>query len=271
MPPFSFMDPETVTAIATVLQGFGCPPERCPEMAHQLHRRAVQLSEAKGRPYEEALGHLLRAMAGGWAAAQSRSRDLPPSDVGDADAPVAIRPWPDLETRSVGDYRIFRLRTVRRRSPRNGVERDFHVMDCADWVNVVALTTENELILVEQFRHGVAAVELEVPGGIMDPGETDPVAAGLRELREETGYAGEGAVEIGCVLPNSALQSNRCRTVLVRACRRVGDLELDDSEDIAVRLVPAGEIPTLVTGGRVRHSLAVAALYHYELWLRSAR
>lgn len=183
----------------------------------------------------------------------------------------SIEPWPDLETRSVGDFRIFQLRSVRRRSPRTGVERDFYVMDCADWVNVVAITADEELILVEQFRHGVADVELEVPGGIMDPGETDPVAAGLRELREETGYQGEGAVEIGCVLPNSAIQSNRCRTVLVRNCRRVGALELDDSEDIAVRLVPVSEMASLVTGGRVRHSLAVAALYHYELWARASR
>ena len=182
-----------------------------------------------------------------------------------------IQPWPDLGSQSVGNFRIFKLRSVRRRSPRNGVERDFYVMDCADWVNVIAITAENELVLVEQFRHGVAAVELEVPGGIMDPGETDPVAAGLRELREETGYVGEGGIEIGCVLPNSAIQSNRCRTVLVRQCRRVGELELDDSEDIAVRLFPVSDMAKLVTGGGIRHSLAVAALYHYELWLRSFR
>ena len=171
-----------------------------------------------------------------------------------------IQPWPDLGSQSVGNFRIFQLRSVRRRSPRNGVERDFYVMDCADWVNVIAITAENELVLVEQFRHGVAAVELEVPGGIMDPGEIDPVAAGLRELREETGYVGEGGIEIGCVLPNSAIQSNRCRTVLVRQCRRVGELELDDSEDIAVRVFPVSEMAHLVTEGRIRHSLAVAAL-----------
>jgi hypothetical protein len=55
----------------------------------------------------------------------------------------------------------------------------------------------------------------------------------------------------------------------VRNCRRVGELELDDSEDIAVRLFPTSEMSTLVTGGHIRHSLAVAALYHYELWSRS--
>lgn len=264
------MDTETLDALVPVLEGLGCPPAKCPEMARQLHRRSLQLAEATGRSQTEALGHLLRAMAGGWAA-QARASETPePRESGVEPADAGVRPWPDLGQETLGDYRVFRLRSVRRRSPRNGVERDFYVMDCADWVNVVAITVDGDLVLVEQFRHGVAAVELEVPGGIMDPGETDPVAAGLRELREETGYAGEGAVEIGCVLPNSALQSNRCRTVLVRNCRKVGDLELDDSEDIAVRLVPASEIPSLVTRGTVRHSLAVAALYHYELWARSA-
>lgn len=270
------MDAETLQAIASVLEGLGCPPAKCPEMAAQLHRRSLQLAAATGRTQPEALGHLLRAMAGGWAA-QSGSpaaADLPGPDLpatGPGSSAVTVRPWPELGEATLGDYRIFQLRSVRRRSPRNGVERDFYVMDCADWVNVVAITEAGDLVLVEQFRHGVASVELEVPGGIMDPGETDPVAAGLRELREETGYAGEGAIEIGCVLPNSAIQSNRCRTVLVRNCRKVGDLELDDSEDIAVRLVPASDIPSLVTRGTVRHSLAVAALYHYELWARTGR
>ena len=186
------MDTETLDAIASILKSLGCPPAQCPEMARQLHRRSLQLAESTGRSQTEALGHLLRAMAGGWAAQAAGSP-------GPGDAPVAegIRPWPDLGHETVGDFRIFKLRSVRRRSPRNGVERDFYVMDCADWVNVVAITADDELVLVEQFRHGVAAVELEVPGGIMDPGETDAVAAGLRELREETGYAGETARLLG--------------------------------------------------------------------------
>jgi len=71
------VEADTVNAIASVLQGFGCPPDKCPEMALQLHRRAGQLSEAKGRSYEEALGHLLRAMAGGWAA-QSQAHTTDP-------------------------------------------------------------------------------------------------------------------------------------------------------------------------------------------------
>lgn len=74
---FSTVEADTVNAIASVLQGFGCPPDKCPEMALQLHRRAGQLAEVKGRSYEEALGHLLRAMAGGWAA-QSRAQESSP-------------------------------------------------------------------------------------------------------------------------------------------------------------------------------------------------
>lgn len=102
----------------------------------------------------------------------------------------------------------------------------------------------------------------------MDPDDPDPVAAGLRELREETGFTGSDAVLIGSVLPNSAIQSNRCRTVLVRDCLRTHEPELDPGEDIRVRTVPLESVPELIQSGRIRHSLAVAALFHFDLWRR---
>jgi 8-oxo-dGTP pyrophosphatase MutT (NUDIX family) len=179
-----------------------------------------------------------------------------------------IVPWLDTGGGPVGDFRIFSLRTARRRSPRTGAEHDFYVIDCSDWVNVVAITADGRLVLVEQFRHGSASVEWEVPGGIMDPDDPDPVAAGLRELREETGFTGSDAVLIGSVLPNSAIQSNRCRTVLVRDCLRTHEPELDPGEDIRVRTVPLESVPELIQSGRIRHSLAVAALFHFDLWRR---
>jgi ADP-ribose pyrophosphatase len=78
-------------------------------------------------------------------------------------------------------------------SPRTGKEHDFYVLDSVNWVNVIAITPDQQLVMVEQYRHGSNTVELEIPGGMMDAGETDPVATAVRELREETGYAGENA------------------------------------------------------------------------------
>jgi len=67
----------SVDEIAQVLASFGCPEDRCVEMAKQLDKRAQQLSATKGRTYEEAIAHLLRLMAGGWAAQASDSGEDP--------------------------------------------------------------------------------------------------------------------------------------------------------------------------------------------------
>lgn len=176
-----------------------------------------------------------------------------------------LKPWQKIGSKSLGDFRIFKLRTDRLVSPRTNQEHDFFVIDSVNWVNVVALTPQRQVVLIEQYRHGSGTFELEIPGGMMDGEDASPEAAGLRELREETGYAGEGARIIGRVFPNPAIMSNTCFTVLVENCQCLHSVEFDHSEDLLTRLVPISELPRLVAAGKIRHALVVAALYQFEL------
>jgi ADP-ribose pyrophosphatase len=182
-----------------------------------------------------------------------------------------IQSWQKLDSKRVGDFRIFTIRSDRRVSPRTGLAHDFFVIDCVNWVNVIAITPDQQIVLVEQFRHGSDSVELEIPGGMMDSQDQSPEETGSRELREETGYAGEPPRLIGQILPNPAIMSNVCYTVMVENCRCLHPVEFDHGEDLITRLVPIADIPQLVATGKIRHSLVVVALYHYELWQRGLR
>lgn len=182
-----------------------------------------------------------------------------------------IKPWPTLSSKLVGDFRIFKLRSELKVSPRTGREHDFFVLDSVHWVNVVALTPDQQLVMVEQYRHGSNGVSLEVPGGMMDPGETDPVATAVRELREETGYVGQNARLLGRIHANPAILTNYCYTVLIESCQLEHGLEMDPGEDLATRLIPVAEIPKLVAAEAFQHSLVVVALYYFDLWQRGIK
>src|SRR6185295_5352239 len=108
-----------------------------------------------------------------------------------------IRPWKKVGSRPLGNFRIFTLREDRKVSPRTNEEHGFYVIDSVNWVNIIAVTPDDQLVMVEQYRHGSNTVELETPGGMMDPHESDPVGTGVRELREESGYVGESARALG--------------------------------------------------------------------------
>ena len=179
-----------------------------------------------------------------------------------------IKPWTKVSSESLGDFRVFKMRRDRKVSPRTGQEHDFFVLDSVNWCNVVAVTPEDQLVMVEQYRHGSDTVELEVPGGLIDPRDASAEATAARELREETGYEGDGTVLLGDVFPNPAIMSNRCFLVLVQNCVLKHPTEFDQGEDIVTRLVPAREVPELIVSGRIRHSLVIVALFHYELWRR---
>jgi len=182
-----------------------------------------------------------------------------------------ITPWKKVGSKPVGDFRIFKLRSDVCINPRTGKEHDFFVLDTVGWVNVIALTPARELVMVQQYRVGSQTVELEIPGGMMDPGETDPVATAVRELREETGYEGENARLLGKVWSNPAILNNHTFTVLIENCHLRHDVNFDHGEDLTTRLVPAAEIPQLVADEKISHSLVVVALYHFDLWQRGLK
>ena len=177
-----------------------------------------------------------------------------------------LKQWEKIDSQPRGDFRIFTIRSDRKISPRTRQEHEFYVIESVNWVNVIALTPDHQLVMVEQYRHGSDTVELEIPGGMMDAADSSPEKTGQRELREETGYEGTNAKIIGQVFPNPAIMSNTCFTVMLEDCRCIHPIEFDHSEDLVTRLIPAAEIPKLVATGKIRHSLVVVALYHFELW-----
>jgi ADP-ribose pyrophosphatase len=180
-----------------------------------------------------------------------------------------LKPWPLTSSKALGDYRIFKVRSDEKVSPRTGQKHDFFVIECVDWVNVIAVTPDRQLVMVEQYRHGSNTVELEIPGGIMDASDASPVATGVRELREETGFEGERARLLGNVFANPAIMNNTCHTVIIENCALRHSVEWDSGEDMATRLVPIADLPGLVATGKIRHPLVVVALYYFELEQRS--
>jgi 8-oxo-dGTP pyrophosphatase MutT (NUDIX family) len=162
------------------------------------------------------------------------------------------------------DYKIFRTHFRDSANPRTGTAMRFSLIEAADWVNVIARTETGEIVMVRQYRPGVDRVCLEIPGGMIDPGE-DPIAAARRELAEETGYTGGHAELIGRVAPNPAIQNNTLFTVLVTGVALTASPHLDPGEVIAVHTAPLAEVKRQIRDGELDHALVVVAFAHLVL------
>lgn len=175
-----------------------------------------------------------------------------------------IETWKIQRSEQVADCKIFRVR--RDYSVRNsdGAEFPFYCLENGDWVNVIPVTTSGELVMIEQYRHGIEGITLEIPGGMVDNGEDAKLAAN-RELVEETGYVPKETILLGKSHPNPAIQNNWVYHYLAIDCEKHHEPEFDATENVFTRLIPLQDIQTLIGEGKITHSLVIAAFYWFSL------
>lgn len=168
--------------------------------------------------------------------------------------------WTRRSRKTLGNFRIFDLVEEEYVAEEVGRSHSFYVLLSTDWVNVVPVTPEGRIVLIRQFRAGTGEVTIEVPGGMVDPGEDDPADAALRELEEETGYTAENIVKTATVRPNPAILRNRCHMYLASGVRPLGRVNQDAGEDVHAFEATWEEVDAMVRDGRIDHSLVLNTL-----------
>jgi len=173
--------------------------------------------------------------------------------------------WRRQSSEIIADCRVFQVRRDVSVSPHRGSEHNFFVLESSDWINIIPLTANNEVVMIEQYRHGSEEVTLEIPGGMVDAGES-PKHAAAREMLEETGYAAtHEVIALGKVRPNPAIHNNWIHTFLARDVDLRNKPVIESTEHTVVRLVPLAQIPALIANGAINHALVVVGFHWLAL------
>lgn len=169
--------------------------------------------------------------------------------------------WNCVRSEPGPDLKLFKVRFDWKVNPRNAHTIKATVLESPDWVNVVAITPDEKVVIVRQHRFGTGRSTTEIPAGIVEPDESSGEAA-IRELLEETGYTSDEWEYLGFVEPNPAFIDNRCHHWVARNARKTAEPALDQGEALTVATMSLDEIGEEIAQNRFRHSLAFTALAH---------
>jgi 8-oxo-dGTP pyrophosphatase MutT (NUDIX family) len=165
---------------------------------------------------------------------------------------------------------IFRVESREATSLDGALTRPMYTIRCAQWVNVIPVTADGHVVLIEQHRFGTDTITLETPGGAVDPDERDLTLAALRELEEETGLTSQRLLSLPGFAPNPAIQGNRITYFIAFDCQplAVPRDHHDPFEVIRIRMVPVEEALMMARSGQIQHALAALALLVAEPYLK---
>lgn len=154
------------------------------------------------------------------------------------------------------------LRVERVQLPSGSIVPEWFVLEFPDWVNVIAITKDGHFVMEDQYRHALGQTGFELVAGVVDPGES-PLDAAKRELKEETGFGGGTWTHFMTVSPNPTNHTNLCHTFLATDVERLGDQNLEATEDIHVDIFTFDEVKQLLAEGQIIQALHAAPLWKY--------
>ena len=176
-----------------------------------------------------------------------------------------IPEWSILKRQQVADFKLFSLHKKQVRSPRTGEIREMLALQFPDWVITLALTRQQEVVMIRQYRHGTEQVCLELPGGLVDPDDASPELSARRELLEETGFTVSNIRLIGECYPQPAILSNRCFFYLAEGAVKSQQQNMDAGEDIEILTIPLDKIRTKIENKEIDHGMVLLAFYFFRM------
>ena len=172
-----------------------------------------------------------------------------------------LSPWKTIKTKKLVEDKWLTLRADTCETERGIIVDPFYVVECSDWVEIVAFNDNEEILLIQQYRHGAGKISTEIPSGIMESEDASPIEAAKRELLEETGCSADRFEHVGWLHPNPARQNNKNHCILALGTRMIQEPKPDLTEDIRFEFVPLKKLIELIEKGTFFQALHISSLF----------